>query len=266
MKIAVLYICTGKYHIFWNSFYESAQRFFLSEHDKDYFLFSDSKFIDYLHNEKVNVIFQEKLGWPFDTLKRFEIFLKVEKQLASYDYIFFLNANMLFLDYVNEDILPETHEYGLLGVQHPFFTWVTDPKDFPYERNNKSLASIHKKQGSIYYMGGFNGGASQEYLKLIRILDKNINSDLIKNIIAKWHDESHLNKYYLNKSVKTLSPVYGCPEGMEDKFPNPKIIILDKIKYGGHDFLRESQDSIPKENDKEPKILQKFLNVFKQST
>jgi hypothetical protein len=86
-------------------------------------------------------------------------------------------------------------------------------------------------------MGGFNGGRSFYYRELIKTLKENIDIDLQNGIIAIWHDESHLNRYMLDKSPKILTPSYGYPDGSEFQFEK-KIIILDKNKFGGHDSLR----------------------------
>ena len=264
MKIAILYICTGKYTVYWKQFYESCEKYFLFKHSKSYFVFTDNNNFEY--SEKENIIWtkQHKLGWPHDTLMRFDMFLKVEKQLEKFDYIFFFNANMHFVKEVySDEILPNAIDCHLMGVIHPFFTLVTNPEDFPYERNKKSLAYISKKHGENYFMGGLNGGKSKKYLELINKLNINIKKDEEKGIIAKWHDESHLNNYFLNKNIKKLSPIYGCPEGMEDKFPNPKIIILDKEKFGGHDLLREKKESIPVSKNHKSNILKRIYRYIK---
>ena len=58
-------------------------------------------------------------------------------------------------------------------------------------------------------------------------LATNVNRDLHKNHIAVWHDESHLNRYFIDHPPKTLSPSYSYPERL--KLPFPKIILaLDK--------------------------------------
>ena len=42
MKIAILYICTGKYNQFFNDFYSSCESKFLKGRaDKEYFVFTD---------------------------------------------------------------------------------------------------------------------------------------------------------------------------------------------------------------------------------
>ena len=238
MKIAILYICTGRYEIFWDNFYKSSETFFLNDANKEYFIFSDSLRLSKLENEKVQFVFQEKLGWPYDTLMRFKIFLKVENELEKYDYIFFINANMIFLQPVGIEILPTEEDGGLMVVKHPGFFNKANT-EFTFERNELSKAYIPYGDGKHYFMGGFNGGIAKDYLQLIKKLYEQIEADIKNNIIAIWHDESHLNHYMLTHKCKILDSSYGYPERWDLPF-EPKILIKDKAKLGGHDFLRSS--------------------------
>lgn len=244
VKVAILYICTGKYDIFWKDFFKTSESYFLPDCEKQYFVFTDATSISYQNNPRIHKIYQQKLGWPFDTLKRFEIFLKAEEKLRNFDYLFFLNANMRFVDRVDESILP-SHEEGLLAVLHPYF-YNKERSELPYEANPLSAAYIAPDEGKCYFMGGFNGGTSPRYLELIKDISLRIQKDLSKGIIARWHDESHLNKYLLERSVKILTPQYGYPEGF-DLDLIPKIIILDKGKFGGHSWLRDKKGGFLKD-------------------
>ena len=59
-------------------------------------------------------------------------------------------------------------------------------------------------------------------------IKKNIDIDLNNNIIAVWHDESHLNRYFIdNKPEIELSPSYCYPENWNLPFEK-KLIALDK--------------------------------------
>lgn len=42
-KIAILYICTGKYDIFWEDFYKTSEKYFLNNSEKHYFVFTDAQ-------------------------------------------------------------------------------------------------------------------------------------------------------------------------------------------------------------------------------
>lgn len=237
--IGILYICTGKYVVFWEQFFLSVEKNFLPNHKKKYFVFTDASEIYGEENSCVEKIYQENLGWPYNTLLRFEIFEKVESQLKECSHVFFLNANMQVVDTVGDEILPDQSNDGLLAVLHPGF-WNKQTREFTYDRNVNSTACIPIGKGKYYFMGGLNGGVTDDYLKLIRTLRNNIKADLAKHVVALWHDESHLNHYMLNKNPKILSPAYGYPEGCTLPF-HPKLIILDKMKYGGHGFLRGTE-------------------------
>jgi hypothetical protein len=64
-SIAVLYVCTGDYVMFWEDFFKSAEKNFAPESRKEYFVFTDSKNI-YGENKFENIkrIYQPNLGWP----------------------------------------------------------------------------------------------------------------------------------------------------------------------------------------------------------
>lgn len=240
--IGILYICTGKYDIFWKDFFITCEKNFLPSHKKQYFVFTDAKSLYTGDNPAVKKIYQETLGWPFNTLLRFKIFLNAEEDLKKCEYLFFFNANIIFVDKVNDDILPGDSNDGLLAVKHPGF-WNKQNLEFTYDRNSNSTAYIPLGKGEHYFMGGFNGGKTAAFLKLIKTLNNNIQKDLDKDIIALWHDESHLNNYMLDKNPKILSPEYGYSE--EDDLPfKPKIIVINKFKpkYGGLDYLRNITD------------------------
>jgi len=233
MKIAILYICTGKYTVFWEEFYRSCEQYFLKNTEKHYFVFTDGQ-ID-IDSDRIHRIEQENLGWPGNTLYRFRMFWSINKQIADFDYIFFFNANCKFLAPIGNEFLPSEKE-EIVVVQHPAYFEKPQMK-FTYDRNPQSLACIPFGLGSYYICGGINGGRSKPYLELINTLRKNIGEDDANGVIALWHDESHINKYILDHPYKLQSPSYCYPEDWN--IPFEKIILVrDKAKYGGHNALR----------------------------
>lgn len=245
IKVGILYICTGNYDIFWKGFHESSEKFFLDEKfEKHYFVFTDSAKIK--NSDRIHTFFQQKLGWPMDTLMRFEMFSRVKDRLADMNYLLFINANMKFCVSVSFEEMFKP-EKGLFAVLHPGF-YNKDRTEFTYETNPESAAYMAENEGTFYFMGGLNGGTSTAYLTLIEALKNNIATDLQKNIIALWHDESHLNKYLNSglESVHILSPSYGFKEGDNSLPFECKIIIQDKNKFGGHEKLRKKQSFFKK--------------------
>lgn len=136
-KVAVLYIVTGRYVCFWDEFYPSCEKYFLPDAQKKYFVFTDAEHLNFEENDNILKIHQEKLGWPYDTMLRFDIFLKQKEALKEYDYIFFFNANTKFLNYVREEILPNEENDWLITGSHPAF-YNKHPDEFTYDRNPES--------------------------------------------------------------------------------------------------------------------------------
>jgi len=234
MKIAILYICTGKYTVFWDDFFLSCEKYFLKDSEKHYFVFTDGE-ISSFDNKRIHRIEQKNLGWPGNTLYRFKMFYGIKEKLADFDYIFFFNANCEFLTSIETDFLPSKEE-GIVVVQHPGFFNKT-PDLFSYDRNPESKAFIPAGKGSYYICGGINGGHTLPYLNLIKSLNDAIEQDDSNGIVALWHDESHINKYIQDHPYKLQNPSYCYPEYWD--IPFEKIILIrSKDNYGGIDALR----------------------------
>ena len=203
MKIAILYICTGKYNQFFDGFYNSCEKYFLAgKAEKTYFVWTDD---DTLCNGRSNVIVVHKEceGFPADSLFRFDMFLQKEMALKGYDYIYFMNANTQLIAPVGDEILPD--ESGLAMGIWPGVQEHRHPMWQPYERNRKSKAYVAPYgRNYIYYMGGFNGGTTEAYLNMVRTLAENIRDDYNRGIIAMVHDESHINAYMRTHKCKII--------------------------------------------------------------
>ncbi len=246
MKIGILYICTGKYDIFWKDFYSSCEKYFIPEAEKHYFVFTDASKIEFENeNKNITKIYQENLGWPGNTLKRYEMFLKTKEKIESTDYVFFFNANTVFLKLITEQEFLPTNSEKLVACIHPGF-YNAPRQKFTYDRNPRSLAYIPKGSGNYYFAGGINGGITKDFLEAIEEMNKNIQIDLKNNTIAKWHDESHWNKYLLNRTyIKRMPPAYLYPEDSHIPF-SPKILLVNKEKHGGGFFMRGQKISLIK--------------------
>ncbi|SDB80895.1 family 6 glucosyltransferase [Acinetobacter boissieri] len=242
-RVAILYIATGRYTVFWDGFFKSAEKYLLLESQKEYFIFTDTPHV-LQENERVHQHFQSKLGWPFDTLKRFEIFLSIKDQLKGFDFIYFFNGNTEFVTEITEqEFLPLDKQQNLTLLHQPHL-FHRRPRHFPYDRNKESLACIPYNEGMYYFTGALNGGKASAYLEMCEQLNKNTNIDLKNNVIALFHDESHLNRYVLGRDdVKILDPYFAKGETEYWKHAS-KVMFSDKTHYrfGGHDYLRGESD------------------------
>jgi len=218
--VGLVIMATGKYTVFLNELIQSADCFFLPNHDKIYFIFTDGE-VPKL--DRVRRIEQKRLGWPFDTMMRFEVYFNSASEYTDVDYLFACDADLLFVDTIGDEILGER-----VATRHPGFSLPEHRRD-DYERDLNSTAGVKEGEGQAYFAGGFYGGRREEFLKMAFTCGTNIKIDLEYNIIAKWHDESHLNRYFIdNPPTLILSPSYCFPEQWLLPF-EPKIIALDKL-------------------------------------
>lgn len=227
MRIAILYICTGRYNQFFDGFYKSCEKYFLKGiAEVEYFVFTDD--MELSEEQNVHLVKKECEGFPKDSLFRFDMFLQVKKELVTFDYIYFLNSNAEFRDYVGKEIFPD--ESGLVAA-----LWIARKRQpswmLPYERNKKSTSYIAPHQPPyLYFMGGINGGMAKAYMEMIETLAKNIRKDYDNGIIAIVHDESHINKYLRTHWCKVLGDEYSYPEEWVKDGYRPKMVFRDKVK------------------------------------
>jgi histo-blood group ABO system transferase len=223
MNVAVLNVATGGYIDFSKKLFDSINEKFLTEHNVDIFLFTDS-------NEKfannVNVYKIKRKGFPGDTLFRYHYFLLAEKELVNYDFLFYLDADLLIEKPIGDEIISD-----LVAVQHPGFY---GKNNGTFERRKQSSAFVDLSIKQPYYCGGVQGGRSKDYLEACKQIKNNINRDISNGIMAVWHDESHWNCYLAkNKPTLVLDPRYCYPTDahfpwIENLSTNRKIITVEK--------------------------------------
>lgn len=241
MNIGILSIATGKYVKFLRPLYESIQKFFLKDHKKTFIIFTDNvEFVTSLCQELniKNQIFQiERKGFPGDTLYRYHHFHSAREKLKSLgidcpDALYYFDADMLVTDNVGDEVLPTRYK-TLIATAHPGFynRPGNNPLGTPETRQMSKAFIPQDRYRPCYWAGGFNGGGFEAFMSLSAGIVGRINEDDKNNIIAVWHDESHLNCYlsehFIINQVKTLTPSYCYPESWNLSFPK-KIIALDK--------------------------------------
>jgi histo-blood group ABO system transferase len=228
MKIGLLNIATNKYLEFIDNLYDSAKNYFLSQegHEISYFLFTNLP--NDIKRNDVTVIPQEHYPWPGMTLRRYEIFCKNSKILSDMDYLFYCDIDMVFEGYVGNEILGDS-----VATLHPGY-WNAPLHVLSYDRNPVSRAYVAPMCGQHYYAGGFNGGKAANFLKMSETISNNIGEDINKGYVAVWHDESHMNRYFIdNPPSVILDPSYCFPKDAEWAKEHPyratkKLCALEK--------------------------------------
>lgn len=207
MKIGLLNIATNRYLEFADNLYDSADKYFLSNGDHEIYYFLFTNIPDKVKKDNVKVIEQKHYPWPGMTLRRYEIFCKNYDELSNMDYLYYCDIDMLFVNTVGNEIIGD-----LVATRHPGY-WNQVPDLLPYDRNPASMAYIPHTHGYQYYAGGFNGGTSENFLKMSEDIYKNILEDQKIGYIAEWHDESYMNRYFLdNPPSVILDPSYCFPK------------------------------------------------------
>ena len=210
-KVGIVFIGTSKYVEFFPMYHPALESNFLKESDKTYFVFTDQPDHEYFKKPNVEVQAVDHVGWPYITLYRFKFMAQIKERLKDFDWLFFIDA-----DLIAQDSMPEKeilgHGMPLIGVQHPGFMGMVGT----YETNPKSLACIFDGYYDLskYRQGCFWGGKSEEFIKMIVELERRVDVDLENEIVAVWHDESHMNKYFVenNHKVFTLHPGFATPQ------------------------------------------------------
>ena len=232
MKVAIVFIGTGRYINFLPKYYENIEKYFLPNSEKTILVFTDGELNETPDN--VRVYNQEHLDWPYITLKRFEIINKARTVIEDCDWVVFIDGDALVVDTITEEEF--FTDKPLFGVHHPCHYLGMDPHTKApgaYEQNPKSEAyvDVSKSLPLVYWQGCLWGGKVPEVCAMIDELEARVNRDLDNNIVALWHDESQINRYFLERimDVHTLGSSYAYPECFADHCNfDPKIVHLAK--------------------------------------
>lgn len=210
----------------------SARRWFMIGHDVHFVLFTDDKTVK-SPDANIHIVAIEELGWPDASLLRARVYHQNRSFLRklNLDYVYATDSDMRFVDHVNSEIFGER-----VATMHVGFS--RDFQNFEYETDPKSAAFIAEGKGQFYFAGGLYGGSLEEFIRMTGRMTETIELDLShEGYIAKWHDESHLNRFFAhNKPTLVLPPSYCFPEFPEEEdglsyvrvLYQPKLLALDK--------------------------------------
>lgn len=213
-KIGLLIIATGKYKIFLENLINSADIYFLKNYEVEYFVFTDEN-IYISSDRKINNIIIEHKEWPFPTLLRYKNFVENSNAFKDMDYLYYVDSDMIFMNDVNDEIFSD-----IVCTVHP---WFLGNRGTP-ENNNLSLAYIPDNLNFQYMAGAFFGGQKNCIMNMFNFIHKQIEIDYNRGVIAKWHDESHSNKFFILYSTKVLNLEYCYNFKSPYCYGNPNLI------------------------------------------
>lgn len=241
-SIGILYLCTGSYKLFWEDFYNSFEDRFLPNTEKIYYVYCDNfdnTFDKYKNNIRVNFISINAMPWPLITLLRFNYFLMQEEKLKKHDYLMFSNANIFCNQQVTEEeFLPRIDRGEKISfVQHPGYYKKKAFFNYQFERSRKSTAYIPYSCRSPYVIGAMFAGETNAFLHMSHVLKNCIETDLKNNIIARWHDESQMNRYIVGKNdYRLLNPGFCYPVGFDLPVENKIMGVSKQAKFDVNAF------------------------------
>ena len=231
MKVGILYIAIGRYTAFWPDFYRTARQYFLPQADRHFYVFTDRPGeID--GGDDVSVYHNDDMGWPLNSMWRYRMFLRIADELRACDYLFFFNANCLFVRTVEpDDILPEG------DVEFCGMVTQTDPAKMTLESRPECASYVKPGSVSRYWAGGINGGRAEAFLRLSRECAEIASRDLDNGYMPLWHDESVVNRFFADKEVRALDRRMGRPSQWKQP-SDPFVILRRKDDVLGRAWLR----------------------------
>lgn len=242
MKIGIIYLATGAYNKFWKDFYCTCEQYFCVDAEKEYELFTDSpESIGCGPSANVHVRQIEDLGWIVNTSYKSEYICSIREELEEYDYVFYINSNFLFtIPIYAEEVLPDASNDYLTALSFDHYLQV-DVRNYPYDRQPDCLAYIPIGQGKRYFQGGFYGGRTREMLLLSDWCRKAIAQDFNKKIVARFHDESYINRYMLDKNPKVLNDEYAL-QHIWPYHGSHKAVVRNKEEVLGTHVLGQQKE------------------------
>ena len=224
LSAAIIFIGTNKYLNFFPKYYETCEEFLFPDLRKQYFVFTDGELEGELPENITYVQIPHK-DWPAITLERFHTILQAEELLKEHEWLLFIDADMRVDSVVfSEEVLDDDKDF--VAVHHPCHY---NTGTGTLERRPESEACV-TGEPLQYYQGCLWGGKMEAVIPMMKLLRDRVDKDYSNDIIAVWHDESHLNRFFIENHdrVFAIPPDYAFPEIYPDYPYKRKIIHLAK--------------------------------------
>lgn len=259
LSIGVFSIATNRYIKYWQDMAASADKNLFVGQDVVLTVFSDqiSELTDFekrLERVRVNAIKVKALEWPQAPLSKFRMVSGFRGEFDQ-DILMHLDADMLVAKGAGDDLRPSAWEGGIALVRHPGFrrplarrraefylsapgTAVRDAYRTAvegglgtWETNVRSRAFVPRHRRITYVCGATWLAQGGQMLELCAELSERVDRDLGKGIIARFHDESHLNWLASSRSCTILDSDYCFVENAQNLMDlRPRIVAVEK--YG----------------------------------
>ncbi len=232
--IGVMSVATNLYFDYWKKMVLSADKHSVKSDRVTFFVFTEQidkieKFSNTLKNVEVKGIEISPYGWPEATLLRYQIFCDSYENMKT-DILMHLDADMFIASNPWKIIKQLLNKNQVCLIQHPGFWrdkgmqrllfYMVRPlmayRDLrmklklggigAWETHTSSLAFVPREFRNNYYCGGTWFGRREKIGIMMEKLSNQVSDDSKNGVIAKWHDESHLNQWATQNRHSFYSP------------------------------------------------------------
>lgn len=189
-----------------------------------------------LRHHSLEVIRIPSLGWPYATLLRYSIFRR-HFSLIKGEFVMYLDADTevsrpIQLGEISSAIASNSIALvlhpGYFGVNRSFYKLIT-LRLGPWETRKVSTAFVQRSARKQYVCGGVWMGSREGVRKLVSELANHVDIDNSNGLIAKWHDESHLNFWFSKNMCSVLDPSWAFSELYSEKLGKHKIKPIIRV-------------------------------------
>lgn len=256
MRATVFTVATGLYLDYWKQLVADSELLLFPDADLQFVVFTDraNEALEFAHQRSraaIDVVPTSQLRWPEATMLRYSLIAEA-KELVRGDILMHLDADMRLVAEVGPEMTPDVWRGGLALVRHPgFYRGVSYPAFAmahpkvllpdvkrllsgergigQWERRPQSRAYVPPRLRQTYVCGGVWFGRRVELLSMARVLARRTQEDQQLGLVARWHDESHLNWFAANHEVTLLDPSYCYGQGLAGLGSfSPKIVAVEK--------------------------------------
>ncbi len=263
--VAFVSIATDRYINFWVNLVQSARLHFSDGFEHHWYLFTDKKEeipseVLAAFGERLHIFEIPHLEWPYPSLYRFRYIANIVQSIDQ-EVIAYVDADMCFVsDLALNRAWFENSQYPLTFVRHPGFYrpseskfrfYLTHPRILlgdihrywnygsqgAWETRESSAAFVPRRLRRYYYCGGFWFGNKQAIQEMCEDLASRVEVDEEHGVLAKYHDESHLNAYAVRQKHVSLEPSL-CFDPSYPQLGKLKPILIAVDKNAGGKWVR----------------------------
>jgi hypothetical protein len=206
-----------------------------------------------LKNLEVRTVETPTYKWPEATLIRYHLISGLKPEIAAQDLVIYLDADMVVVSSLKVSEFLQTFNSQVCLVRHPGFfrprglsllqLYLPRPKLLlgdiftllkfgglgTWETRISSSAYVRRSKRASYYCGGIWWGPGEKIIEMSETLSERIKADQVRGLIAKWHDESHLNWWASTNPHSVGSTEYCYAPGYSWLSTlSPKVIAVEK--------------------------------------